>query len=594
MRRAVFASIGLVVLVYAVFLQTRRFEFVNYDDAGNVSGQPGLREGLSPAGVRWAFTTTLVGNYIPVTALSFLADYETHGLHPGGYHLTNVALHALTVVLLFLFLYRTTGALWTGALVAALFAVHPLRAESVAWVSSRKDLVCGVFWMLTLHAYAGYVKRPGAWRYALVFAGVCGALLSKPMAVTLPFVLLLVDVWPLQRARYSEGRRLAWLALEKAPFLAAAIAASAITVVIQQRSGAVTPVDALPLGLRAANALVSYAAYLWKTVWPADLVPMYPFPAEGIAAWRVGGAAFVLIAITVAALIAARRAPWALTGWLWYLGTLVPVIGLVQVGGQAMADRYSYLPQIGVLIVLAWGLRAIHARWPRRAPLLAMAALGTIAALATVAYRQTTHWRDSLALWSHTAAITPRSVVARSSLGEAYLQRDESESARGELGEALRLQPTHRPALQNLALVEIRQGRFDEAIALCQTLIGLRADDPDAHTVWAFALIRQERYELALAHLTTALNADPDHADALSNRGATLLLLGRPGEAVVTLERAAARAPDDAVVLTNLAAAHYALGHGEEARRYSLEALRRDPVYERALALQRALDAAPH
>lgn len=592
MKLAVLVAFGLVLLVCGVFMQTRGFDFVNYDDAGYVTAHPELRRPLSPEGLRWAATLTY-GGYMPLTGLSFLTDAVLYGMEPGGYHLTNVALHALTAVLLFLFLYRTTGAIWASALVAALFAVHPMRAESVAWISSRKDLTCGVFWMLTLHAYTGYAKRPGVWRYALVFTGVCAALLSKPMAVTLPFVLLLLDVWPLERARPTDWRRLAWFALEKLPLFIVAIAASVITVVIQRNAGAVSSVEALPLGLRAANTVVSYAEYLWKTAWPANLVPLYPFPVEGIAAWRVGVAALLMIAVTTPVLLAARRVPWALTGWLWYLGTLVPVIGLIQVGGQSMADRYSYLAQIGVFIGLAWGVRAAIVRWSRSRPAFVTVALLAIAVSAALAYRQTSYWRDSLALWSHTVAITPRGATARASLGEAYLQLGRDQAARGEVLEALRLEPTHRSALQSLAVVEIRLGRLDEAIAACRKLVGLRADDPDAHATWAAALMRQQRYALALTHLTIALKADPDHADALSNRGAALLFLGRAAEALDPLERAAARAPDDAVVLTNLAVAHYALGHAVEARRICTEALRRDPTYEQALALQARLDAMP-
>ncbi len=631
MLRAALVSIGLVVLVFAVFWQTRTFDFVNYDDAGHVSNAPGLRQGLTPDGVRWAFTTTLVGNYIPLTALSFLVDYEVHGLRPGGYHRTNVAFHAAAVVLLFLFLYRATDDVWPSALVAALFAIHPLRAESVAWVSSRKDVVCGLFWMFTLLAYATYARRPGAMRYALVFLGVCAALLAKPMAVTVPFVLLLMDVWPLRRVRAKGGfageylgghggpplrdhgagrddarrdgerrddarrddeRRGAgfwWLVVEKLPLLLPAIAVSVATVSIQQGSGAVSTTEALPMSWRAANAITSYAAYLGKTVWPADLIPLYPFPEKGVPAAQVVIAAIVLAAITAGVLYVARRAPWAAVGWFWYLGTLVPVIGLVQVGAQSMADRYTYLPQIGVLIIFAWSLRALCTRWPGSTRVVAIAAALAVTASAAVAYRQTQHWRDSVALWSHAVAITPESVIARSSLGEAYIQRGDLESARRELETAIRLRPTDRTTRLNLTLVAIRQGRLDDALLYCRAMTIEWPEDPDANTAWGSALIRYGLYEAALERLDLALRTKPDHVEALSDRGAALMMLGRNQEALETLQRAVARSPEDPVILTNLAAAHFALGQADRARYFCTEALRRDPAYERALALQKTL-----
>jgi len=586
MRGAVLLSIGLVVLVFAVFGQTRGFDFVNYDDPGYVTGQAELRHGFSVEGLRWASTLSY-GGYMPLTGLTLFADAGLYGMQAGGYHFTSVAIHAATAVLLFLFLYRTTGQLWPCALVAALFAVHPLRVESVAWISSRKDVVCGVCWMLTLHAYAAYAKRPGAIRYALVFLAVCAALLAKPMAVTLPFVLVLLDIWPLGRAgRVSYSR----LALEKAPLLLPAIAVSVATLLIQRDSGAVTTTEALPVGWRFANAMASYAGYLGMTVWPAGLVPLYPFPEQGIPVASVALAILILAAITATVIFFARRAPWAVVGWLWYLGTLVPVIGLIQVGAQSMADRYTYLPQIGVLVMVAWGLRAMCVRWPWSARPVSIAAATVLAASAILASRQTQHWRDSVTLWSYTTSITPESVIARSSLGEAYLQRGALDLARRELEAAIAMRPSHYPARLNLALVAIRQGRLDEALAACRALAEERPEDADVNTAWASALIRSGQYAAAIGRLDFALQSNANHPEALSNRGAALLMLGRNQEALVALEHAVALVPDDVVVLTNLAAAHYSLGQRAEAARICEEALRRDPAYDRALALRKALE----
>lgn len=585
MLRAAAVSIALIVLTCGVFAQTRHFDFVNYDDQGYVTGQPELQRGFSAAGLRWALTSTF-GGYMPLTGLSFLADAGLQGIDSGAFHRTNVGFHALTAALLFLFLWRSTGALWASALVAALFAVHPLRVESVAWISSRKDLVCGLFWMLTLHAYAFYSARPGLARYALVFLGVCAAMLAKPMAVTLPCVLLLMDVWPLSRPTTSWRDRV----LEKLPLFIPVIATSLATFLIQHDSGAVSASDTLPLRLRVANATVAYVLYLWKTLWPVDLIPLYPFPIDGIPAWQIIGSVLILVAFTAAAVRAVRVAPWAFVGWFWYLGTLVPVIGLVQVGAQRMADRYTYLPQIGLFIVAAWALRTMAQRRALLVPVAVLASTGALIACTVVAHRQTAHWRDSLTLWSHTVAVTPESLVARSSLGEAYMTRKAWTDARRELLYALRLHPTHRPALLNLARVETRIGRLDSAILRCRVLVGQRPDDPDAHTAWAAVLIRMHDYNEALAHLDIALQVNPNHPEALSNAGAALVLLERPAEAIAPLEAALARHPRDVVVLTNLGAAHYLLSDFTKARQYCDEAVRIEPAYEQALALRRILN----
>jgi len=584
MPRAVLVAIALFALTCSVYWQTRTFEFVNYDDQGYVTNQPELRRGFSAEGLRWALTLTH-GGYMPLTGLTLLADAGLHGMEPGGYHVTNVLLHALVAALLCSFLWRTTGSLWASALVAALFTLHPLRVESVAWISSRKDLVCGLCWMITLHAYAGYAARPGIARYMLVMVGVTAAMLAKPMAVTLPCVLLLLDRWPLQR-REAWHRRV----LEKLPFAIPVIAVSVATFLIQRDSGAVSSAGHLPIGLRMANAIVAYALYLWKTIWPVDLVPLYPFPADGIPAIHIAASLAVLVAISAAAVYTARAAPWVLTGWLWYLGTLVPVIGLVQVGAQRMADRYMYLPQIGLFIIVVWTVRAL-AHWrPKLMPAAALVSTAALVASAVVAHRQAAHWRDSLTLWSHTVALTPDSVIARSSLGEAYMNREAWPDARRELLAALRISESHRPALLNLARVETRMGRYDDAILRCRVLVTQRRDDPDAHTAWAVANIHMREYNEALAHLDIALQADPNHPEALANAGAAFVLSNRPAAAIAPLEAALAQTPDDAVVLTNLGAAHFLLKNVSKARQFCDAALRVDPRYEQALALKRMID----
>ena len=599
MFRNVLITFGLIVLTWAVFGQTRNFVFINYDDPGHVTARPELRDGMSISGIRWVFTTTFVGNYIPVTGLTLLADYSLHGLDAGGYHLTNVLLHTLNGLLLFLFLLRTTGAAWPSAIVAALFLLHPLRAGSVAWISSRKDLTCGIFWMLTLHAYASYATKPHVARYALVLFTICLALLSKPMAVTLPCVLLLIDAWPLGRlSRMTEqggsfARALGRLALEKIPFFVPVIAASTATLIIQNRSGAVSSVEQFPLTDRVANAASSYFLYIAKTVAPLDLIPIYPYDAADSWSLFAGAAALLGVAVTVLALFAVRRAPWLTSGWLWYVGTLVPVIGLIQVGAQSMADRYTYLPQIGLWIVLVWGLRTVSRENRFLQATLISAALVAIGASAAVAHAQTSRWRDSVSLWSYTVDVDPDNAIAQSLLGEAHLALNHSEEARTHLSAAIELQPDHRPALLNLAKLDVQQGNLSDALAHCRYLVELRPDDPDAHTTWASVLIRRDEPLDALRHIEVALGADPDHADALINQGAALLMLDRAQAAIAPLERAVALAPDDPAALTNLATANYVLGNLDRSLALCTRALQLDPNYEPALTLRGDLDAHP-
>lgn len=600
MRRTALILLGLAILSIGVFAQTREFAFINYDDPGHVSGRPELRSGLSWTGVRWVFTTTFVANYIPITGLTFLADYSVHDLEPGGYHVTNGLLHTANGLLLFLFLARTTGAPWCSAIVAALFLVHPLRAESVAWISSRKDLTCGLFWMLTLHAYVSYARKPAAGRYAAVFVGTCLALLSKPMAVTLPCVLLLLDFWPLRRIRTlaetpSLGRGLGWLALEKAPLFVPVVAASVATLLIQRDAGAVSSVDQLDVGARVFNALLAYLMYIVRTLVPWGLIPHYPyFEATGgeMAAFAVG-VGLSGLAVTLFVLLAYRRYPWVFTGWFWYLGTLVPVIGIVQVGTQSSADRYTYLPQIGLFVLVIWSIQHVaqRVRWGR---VIALAtAILAIVGYAAAAYRQTGFWRDSITLWSHAVEISPNNPTAHSSLGKAYLENDDLENARIHIEEALFQKPGHRPALLNLAQIYVQQDNVGAALDVCKRLVAIRPDDPDAHTTWSSILIRRGEPQAALEHADTALGADPNHADALINRSAALLLLGRAELAAESAQRATYLAPDDPAAFTNLATASLALGRAGDARRYCKRALELDPAYRPALMLRGDLDALP-
>src|SRR5579883_1257197 len=407
----------------AVFARALDCGFVNYDDMEYVTRNRDVLRGLTPGGVGWAFTTCYNSNWHPLTWLSLELDASLWhlpdgGPDPTGFHLTNVLVHAASAALLFLALRALTGAFWRSAAVALLFAVHPLRVESVAWVSERKDVLSVFFGLLALWAYAAYVKRPSVGRYLAVAAAFAASLLCKPMLVTLPFLLLVLDGWPLGRVRtLADWRR---PALEKLPLLALAVASSALTYFVQAKAGTVRGLETFPLNVRVENAAVSYVQYVAKTAWPLGLAVYYPHPASpwggGLPAWKVGGAAVLLVAATAAAVALWRKAPYLLAGWLWYAGTLVPVLGLLQVGDHAYADRYSYFPQIGLLVAACWGVAEVARRHAETAAAIAAAAA---LALAVVTGVQLASWRDSIALWRHDLRAAGRSPLAYMNLGAA-------------------------------------------------------------------------------------------------------------------------------------------------------------------------------
>ena len=408
--------LALALLVWIVFGQTLGHEFVNYDDNVYVYENPLVSEGLTWRGMAAAFAESHARNWHPLTTLSHMLDAELFGLTPRGHHATNVVLHTAAVLLLFLILRDMTGAFWRSALVAALFAIHPLRAESVAWIAERKDLTSGVFMMLTLGAYLGYARQPSFLRYALVLLAFVGGLMSKAMLVTVPFVLLLVDFWPLGRFAQSapgmwrtQSSRLALL-LEKLPLLALSAAASAITFFLQKRVA--YQADDLPLLWRINNAATAYVTYIWRMIWPADLAAFYPHPLDRIPAWQVAGACALLIGFTALVVLWRQRRPYLLTGWFWYLGMLVPVIGIVDVGSQASADRYTYLPQIGLSICIVWAVAELAPRWQYRRQVFAAVAGSVIVAFSWIAWRQAAYWRNSEALWRRTLAVTSGNDIA--------------------------------------------------------------------------------------------------------------------------------------------------------------------------------------
>ena len=551
-RRAVLGiCLLLAALVWIVFGQTLQHQFVNFDDDVYVYQNPMVTGGLTPAAVAWAFTHKHQDNWHPLTSLSHILDCQFYGLKAGGHHFTNVLLHGATAILLFLVLRRMTAALWPSALVAALFAIHPLRVESVAWISERKDVLSGFFFVLTLGAYLRYVRCQSLPHYLVVLFLYVLGLMSKPMLVTLPFVLLLLDYWPLRRfpepARFAVPRR---LLLEKIPFLALSVVSCVITLRVQGE--AIQDAQVVPMALRIENAIVSAAAYLAQMVYPANLALCYPYPINGLPRWQIALALLVLVAVSAAAFHWRNQRPWLLSGWFWYLGMLLPVAGLVQVGGQARADRYTYLPQIGVYLLLTWTLVELGKRGRnRRVALVGGAA--AVAILAACARAQTGHWRDSESLWTRALACTSNNALAESNLGSLLYQDGRLDEALAHSQKALAIQPDNVGANNCVGFVLLQKGQVDEAIARFQTALRARPDYAPAHSNLGMALFQLGRMDEAIAHFRSALQADPTVADIHNNLGAALVQKGQFEEAVAHYQKALELRPDYPGACNNLA-----------------------------------------
>jgi Flp pilus assembly protein TadD len=578
--RLALAAALLAMLTVAVYAPVRHHAFVDYDDTLYVTDNPEVQRGLTLDGLRYAFGVA-AANWHPLTILSHMLDCEIFGLHAGGHHLTSLALHVVDAELLLLILAGMTGALWPSAWVAALFALHPLHVESVAYVAQRKDVLSTLFFLLTIAVYARYAARPGFWRYAAVVVCLALGLAAKPMLVTLPFVLLLLDLWPLGRARASTAFR---LVVEKLPLLALSAADSAVTVAFQARSGAVGSLGAYPLGMGVANALTSTVDYLGQTLWPVRLACFYPYPAS-IPPWRVAGAACLLLAVTALALSCWRRAPYLIVGWLWYLGTLVPVIGVVQVGLQARADRYTYVPLIGIFIMVAWGTRDLALKVAHRADgtgvRRVLAGLGVLAVVActVVSRAQVGTWRNSATLFAHAIAVTDGNFLAHNNLGLARQRAGDLDGAEAELREALRLAPDYVDAHFNLGLTLERQGRLDAAVA--EYVEVLRRAPAHARALASLGAARHEQGDLdgAVADLRRALALHPDLLEAHVNLGAVLHAQGDLASAAAEYTAALRLAPANPEAHNNLGNVLAQQGRLDEAARHYEAALAARPDF---------------
>jgi tetratricopeptide (TPR) repeat protein len=588
---------ALAVITLAVFIRARTFDFVNIDDPQYVTGNAEVLQGLGLHGLVWAATTGSFANWHPLTWLSLQLDVQLFGPGPAGFHTTNVLLHAASTAILFWALERLTGARWRSACVAALFALHPLHVESVAWVAERKDALSGLFWMLTLYAYARYAEQGRRAWYVAALAAFALGLMAKPMLVTLPCVLLLLDYWPLGRLGLSGKQTLARRAgkgfprwrvgllsavrqpaiLEKLPFFALSAALSAVTVVVQRQGGAMDWMSYLSWPTRVANALVSYVTYLGKTLWPSHLAVFYTYALSPNELWWRAVAAFFLLAAVTALTIAWRRShPYLLVGWLWYLGTLVPVIGLVQVGSQALADRYTYIPLIGLFLAGVWGIAELAARWQLPARVPVVAALGALTACVVLTLRQLDCWQGSLALWEHAVEATPDNYVAHYNLGVVLHNQGKLNEARRHYAESIRINPTNPRVKNKLGLTLLYQGRPAQALPNFAEAAREQPDLADAH--FNLGVAQKALGDMAGAEksLVTAAQLEPESAEAFAQLGAVLSLEGKMEAAAAAYRRAIALEPGVAKLYFDLAYALAEQGRTPEARECYGQALRLD------------------
>lgn len=624
----VWIHLALLLITLAIYSQVRDFGFINYDDPEYIGNNAHVRDGLTSGGLVWALTSGYASNWFPLTWLSHMLDCQLFGLQSGPHHLTNVALHATSTLLLFAFLKRTTGARWRSAFVAFIFGLHPLHVESVAWVAERKDVLSALFWMLTFWAYLKYTERRSAPAYLLVVLAFCCGLMSKPMTITLPLVLLLLDVWPLRRL--EAARPSAGLVIEKVPLFVLSIAASVVTYLVQERGGSVSSIDQIPIAARIGNALVSYLLYIAKLCWPSHLAVFYPFPeSQPLLLGILSGLTIVcLTALTVHTI---RQRPYFFVGWVWYLVTLAPVIGLVQVGLQSRADRYTYVPLIGISIALAWGVNELFGRMGWSQSALAILTVAACAAWSVVTWVDLGFWRNSITLFEHAIEVTDRNYIAynnlgtamredgrvtgavsdfeiaatirprapdiQENLGEALIAAGRAGEAEPHLLEALRLRPDFAKAHVDLASALIRRGRFDDAGSHYRMALQLQPDSAEAHYGLGGVLAVQGRMPEATAHfqaglpyLFEELKRKPDSVDGHYNLGAVYAMMGRVDDAIVQFSEAVRLRPDDAQARVNLGTALAARERMSEARDQFAAAVKLKPDYPRAhLGLARAL-----
>jgi len=592
-KRNAVVCLVLALVTLALYNPVTHHPFVNFDDDRYVTENPHVRQGLTGETVVWALTSTEQANWHPLTWMSHALDYSLFHLNPAGHHFTSVLLHVGNVLLLYLLLVWATGRLGPSLFVAALFALHPINVESVAWIAERKNVLCTFFFLLTLWAYGWYVRKPGWKRYLVVLVFFAAGLASKPMVITLPFVLLLLDYWPLQRVggtTNGTNPSSTWprLALEKVPLLALSAASAMVTVVAQRAGGSIRTTAEFSLGVRIANAIYAYAMYLWKMLWPARLAPLYPHPGNSLAEWRVLTAGLVLLVIT-AGVWRFRTRRYLLVGWLWFLGTLVPVIGLVQVGEAAMADRYAYIPLIGIFVMIAFGVADWGERKGFRGWLL-IPALAVLVALTFATHRQIGNWQSNIALWSHTLAVTTNNFVAEDNLAGALILEGKEEEALPHFEAAARINPRDPMSHSNLGTYFQNHGQMGQAIEQYETAVHLTSDPTLLTLTYANLGAAQSaagEQDQAANSFEQSLRYNPSQFNAWLGLGLLAQRQGKMEEAITDFSHSVQAQPT--------VQGYYELGHTlaltgrkAEALEDYQQALRLDPEFVQA---QQALQA---
>jgi len=541
----------LIIACLATFGRIAGNHFINFDDPGYITKNYVVQSGLNLQSVKWAFSTTYLSNWHPLTWLSLMADWNLFGNNAGGHHLVNLLLHIGTVIFLFLFLNKTTKNIWASAFAAAFFALHPLRVESVAWASERKDVLSMFFGAASIYAYAFYAESSKPSRYFLCLILFSLSMLSKPMMVTLPFVLLLLDYWPLQRLKITACVRSEFLKtglrlmVEKVPFLLMTVALSIVTIWAQAREGSVASSDALPFLTRLSGATVAYASYLIKIFWPHNLTVFYPYEFS-LPAWKILFSALLLVSITLAVIYRMRKTPFLFTGWFWFLGTLVPVIGLVQVGKQAMADRYTYLPSIGISIVLAWGIPHLFRDRKHLKIILAPAAMILLVLLSLLTWKQCGYWKSSISLFNHASRVLRDFNPALQNIGSDFTQLGQYQYQREirNYDKVIRSQPDDYLAYFNRAVAYAKIGQYQNAIRDYNTAIRLKPDYIEAYNNRGNIYGRHGEYKLAIEDFTKVIALNPRHFKAYHNRGLAYSELRRYPDAVKDFDKAIDLQPD--------------------------------------------------
>jgi len=618
----------LILAIIVVYRQVVNFDFIGFDDQKYVTENLHVQKGLTFEGIKWAFTTFHSANWHPLTLLSHMLDYNLYGLNPGGHHWTNVVFHIANTVILFFILLRMTGALWKSAIVAALFALHPLHVESVAWVSERKDVLSTFFCLMTIAAYYRYVKNSSTKNYLLIIICLSLGLMAKPMLVTLPFVLLLLDIWPLNRFKYKNNsdfqsdntsgdgfRRKHWIILEKIPLFIPVLISCILTYFAQKSEGAVLTLGALTLKYRIANALVSYVNYVLKMFWPSNLTVYYPHPGNTVPAWQMFGAALLIATACFCAIRAAKKYPYIAVGLFWYLGTLVPVIGLVQVGEQAMADRYTYIPLIGLFIVVVWGVSDLLKKWYYQKLLVCVFVPIMLIALSWATFLQLRYWKNGITLFEHAIEIKKNNIMAHNNLatalgstdidravyhykkvlrinpangfalynlGTILIQKKDYDGAVLNLTKLLKLNPRHIDARNNLANVLFIKSKPDEAISQYRKILEIDNDNADAHYNIAYVLSSQKKYNDAELHYKETLRIDPEYSKAHCNLGSIYLNQGKTTEAFMHYAEVIKIKPDCFQAYNKLGFILFQQGKFNKAKVLFSKALQINPNYSEA------------